>query len=153
MRRSMSNFVLAVSIVLLMAMPVLWWHSYRSADGVAAWRVQRFSAGFDESDNVRGPMVDALPPHAARWGFLFGISSKDALGLGGARHVLFGTPHWAWIVVAAVMPARRGRRWWRVHWRRKHGLCLECGYDLRASSERCPECGTLIRAQGAAHVL
>ncbi len=38
----------------------------------------------------------------------------------------------------AWMPLHRRRK------RKKLGLCLKCGYDLRGSKDRCPECGTSI---------
>jgi hypothetical protein len=54
-------------------------------------------------------------------------------------------PYWMMVLGLALLPAFRIAGLWRSRRsraRRRRGLCQKCGYDLRASSERCPECGT-----------
>jgi hypothetical protein len=65
------------------------------------------------------------------------------------RDVEIGSPYWA-IVLLILLPMPPVYRRWRkrrlLHQRERSGLCLRCGYDLRASSGVCPECGTPILA-------
>jgi hypothetical protein len=58
---------------------------------------------------------------------------------------LLRLPYWPIAAATALLPA------WRLltHRRRRRraraaqGLCPRCGYDLRATPDRCPECGTI----------
>jgi hypothetical protein len=46
------------------------------------------------------------------------------------------------VLCLLIPPALYGVRMRRIRKRAQLGLCAHCGYDLRASAERCPECGT-----------
>jgi hypothetical protein len=50
---------------------------------------------------------------------------------------------WLIIPLAVVLPVVWGRFRALARSRVRQGLCLACGYDLRATPHRCPECGTL----------
>ena len=65
------------------------------------------------------------------------------------RHWGVVMPDWLLILVLSVVPGTWVMGWpkrRRVALRRKRGLCLTCGYDLRAhqAGQRCPECGAVF---------
>jgi hypothetical protein len=53
--------------------------------------------------------------------------------------IMYSAPLWPMFVlaIAAAVLARGPRR--------RDGTCRSCGYDLRASPKRCPECGEAVR--------
>lgn len=59
--------------------------------------------------------------------------------------VAVGVPYWFVALVAGGVATWSLRSAWAAvrSWRRvKQGRCVQCGYDLRATPDRCPECGT-----------
>jgi hypothetical protein len=70
-------------------------------------------------------------------------SSVSAEGHYAYRDLLFCVPYWLLVVLAAGSGWSIGRHPRLVRRRMKSGLCTACGYDVRATPERCPECGHL----------
>jgi hypothetical protein len=88
---------------------------------------------------------------SARWrmaGFAFTPSTTVNPRFGGqsckTSTALF-VPYWFLVVlsVASALTVSRGTS--RERRRTRAGCCLICGYDLRATPQRCPECGLLVK--------
>jgi hypothetical protein len=83
------------------------------------------------------------PPNQTVWnhlGFWAGSDTAHGGGNSGEIHNFFLIiPFWLVLLLAAAMPLR----WVYIYRRDRHprGFCTKCGYDLRATPDRCPECG------------
>jgi hypothetical protein len=95
-----------------------------------------------------------IPPE--KWWHISGLPTRSTLprlGVrlsvpdGYVRYIVF--PLWLPAILFALAPT-----YWllgprrRLNRRRKLGLCEQCGYDLRATPERCPECGRAAATVG-----
>jgi hypothetical protein len=58
-------------------------------------------------------------------------------------------PWWLILIFALAIPAGAAEKSWRQRRRIRKGQCPECGYDLRATPERCPECGRVAATKSA----
>ena len=153
--RRLLNFLTAVSLLLCVAMAGLWAFSYDSYDAVGVWPsperrhvyglvsnagtvcfVSAREGGGDRWWGWRHDRGRSQQPHfRGPAGFVF-------LRERGGEFVV-GVPHWALCLLFAIPVALWLRRRGRAP---APGLCATCGYDLRATPGRCPECGTPAKA-------
>jgi hypothetical protein len=166
MPRRLFTVLSALSLVLCAATVVLWVRSYWRSDFVG-WSGPSRVAG---SLSVQGMIRVDHATYPAPWqGWRMQSSPRSDLPGGlsaeashpgnkirllgaGYREIDYGDgsalrrsvylPHWMLAGVAALGPAAWACVAWRRSRRRPAGLCLACGYDLRATPGRCPECGT-----------
>ena len=119
--------------------------SVRSSRGVVYFGAGRFLEMYLRASSVREGLYtehDVPPPPESRsqwamWGFRY-----SHVNAGGGAFVVrsVGIPYWFITFNLAWGCALMVRRFRSV--RRAPSACAHCGYDLRGSSERCPECGT-----------
>lgn len=175
MIRRIASLVRALSLALALALVALWVRSHLTADRLM--RTTRGLAYVECHSNAGVLEVQYSPrypyryrfswvtdiPRPGHWphpGFLLDRRIMTFLPLDNsgpeyptARNYVARAPYWFLLMVLLALPARhawvwRGLRRERV--RRDAGRCVRCGYDLRASRERCPECGAATGATGDA---
>jgi hypothetical protein len=163
MRRRLLNLLALLSLLVFVAVVALWVRSYWFVDtltssGATVHSISSHNGLLVWNSHRRDPFEQALPWRQVyrgrdlsyAWDRLGG-SVWNRLGFG---HALGGTPagnpitqrvapHW-FLTLLAALPATLVTAVRSRHRRRmRTGLCPTCGYDLRATPGRCPECGTV----------
>jgi hypothetical protein len=169
MLRRLFTLVAALSLLLCVAAAVLWARSGTRSDYASvapSWRAfvcMTFPGGLKVSTwpdpvqpgglrfasyeyEVRNAYGAWMPRPAVSWAKLgfdfkplqFSNQSRPAPG----AFELY-VPFWFLAAALLAMPFVAAARLVRSRRRIRRGVCLDCGYDLRATAGRCPECGML----------
>lgn len=179
MKRLTRTFVLLASLLSLLCglvILVVWARSYWAAqyvgrstpthwDGVLSMRgILRLEHGTYAADKPGWSYVTyAIKDRSGLWPELttrdrgggplkrlgFGTAAIDYYSDGKMRRYALYLPHWAAALSFAILPTLTFSQAIRCRRRSARGRCPSCGYDLRATPDRCPECGTIPACIGS----
>jgi hypothetical protein len=168
--RILFTLACAASLLLFLAAAVLWVRGYVVEDQLvwqsprrtvfaksSTGRVWVFQLELKPDENPsrtvfehRVTRPEALDVSRQRWAVRYWHTPFFTFRSGGSvvSSSLFDVTVSWWFV--ALLAAGLPIRWfflWRGRWRRERqrgeGRCAACGYDLRATRDRCPECGAV----------
>ena len=169
-KRWLFNVAAALCLMLCVATVALWLRSYTTGDD---WEYQTagdrlfvvlslngnlFLCAVDRRPSPNYPVGfshSTFPSPKGPWtaGIATPHDAKRLLGIGIIRGGYFRDlviAYWLLGTGLLITPALWIRRWRRERRAQGVGLCPTCGYDLRATPDRCPECGNTVAREGAA---
>ncbi len=148
--RGFFSFATVLSAALLIATVILWVRSYwrysevgqpfsLSSDSwsVASWSGEIRLRHYPNPQSKWGPEYESR-----RWG-IYVYAGNDIRGAGSGFYCHeWRIAYWFVAVFLLLLPATFAAH--RIFRRAEIGRCACCGYDLRATPDQCPECGTKI---------
>lgn len=152
MKRWLFNLAAGVSLLLCLAIIALLVRSYWAVDFAGWYDGVGGACGMTSCSGVIAAYRDRNGFGTGQSGYYYGRDKPDFWGAGPSffaqvdsnlGRTNLSVPHWFVSILLAVLPLLR---WWTYHKGRqlyRAGLCVHCGYDLRATPDRCPECGTV----------
>ena len=172
MMRRLLDFLTVLSLLLCVAVAVMWVRSQSIHESVQGTRGSHLVEVISDSGEIAlrhspitgGPVAPWVSHDARRrngsdvgweqfcdgyWhGFGYRYEAGPPDGLPPGKHMeTFVVPHGAIASASSILPGGWVLARVLARRRRKAGLCSSCGYDLRATPGRCPECGTMPAAE------
>lgn len=156
MKRLILNLAAGVSLLLCVAICVIWVRSYSTNGAVSKMDEinikltdPRYWIMFYPGKAVLCRQVGNDWPNPLKEFHLLGIDFGGVWGQGSLLWNL-SIPFWMLATLTLILPTIRANIWRRHRRgirRQRRGLCPKCGYDLRTSPDRCPECGAPAAAR------